>query len=176
MIETERLLLRRWREADRAPLAAIHADPEVMYWLGGVHAREDSDAFMDRYEAHFDEHGFGFWAIERREDGVLLGVAGLRRALFEGHPTSPCIEIGWRLARHAWGQGHMTEAAGAALDDGFSRLGVEEVLAWTATSNLKSQVVMRRIGMQRYEARDFDHPNLAKGHPLRPHVVFAARR
>ena len=114
MIETERLVLRRWTDADRAPLAAIHADPEVMAWLGGVATRPASDGYMARYEAHFDAHGFGVWAIERKQDHALLGVAGIRRAPFEGAPGSACNEIVWRLARHAWGGGYMTEAAGAA--------------------------------------------------------------
>ncbi len=176
MIETERLVLRRWREADRAPLAAIHADPEVMQWLGGVATRTASDGYMDRYEAHFEAHGFGVWAIERKQDQALLGVAGIRRAPFEGAPGTSCNEIAWRLARHAWGGGYMTEAAGAALRDGLGRRGLDEVLAWTAATNLRSQAVMARIGMVRDPARDFAHPGLAEDDPLRPHVVFAARR
>ena len=175
MIQTERLVLRRWTAADRAPLAAIHADPEVMRWLGGVATRRDSDVYMHRYEAHFDAHGFGLWAIERKADAALLGVAGVRQAPFAGRPPSPCLEIAWRLARFAWGGGYMTEAAGAALRDALAREGVDEVLAWTAAINLKSQAVMRRIGMVRDPARDFDQTALPEGDPLRPHVVYSAR-
>ena len=175
MIETERLVLRRWTDADRAPLAAIHADPEVMQWLGGVATRQDSDVYMDRYEAHFDKQGFGLWAIERKADAALLGVAGVRLAPFAGRPSSTCFEIAWRLARFAWGGGYMTEAAGAALQDSLTRQGVDEVLAWTATTNLRSQAVMQRIGMLRDPARDFDQTALPEGDPLRPHVVYSAR-
>jgi RimJ/RimL family protein N-acetyltransferase len=174
VIETPRLVLRRWREEDRGPLAALHADPEVMDWLGGVKSRAESDGYLDRYEAHIEAHGFGIWAVTRREDGVLLGVAGLRWAE-PGLPPAPCVEAAWRFARLAWGQGYASEAAGAALRDGFRRHGLREALAWTAPSNLRSQAVMARIGMARDPSRDFEHPALPEGHPLRPHLVFAAR-
>jgi len=174
VIQTRRLVLRRWLAKDRQPLARIHADPQVMAWLGGVATREQSDAYLDRYEVHFAEHGFGLWAVTRADDGVLVGVAGLRRVLSD-HPRAPCVEAAWRFAREAWGQGLASEAAGAALQDGFRRVGLEEAMAWTAAHNLRSQGVMRRIGMVRDPSRDFEHPALPDGDPLRSHVVFVAR-
>lgn len=176
MIETERLVLRRWRAEDVAPLAAIHADPAVMRWLGGrLLDRAETEAYLATVERHFEAHGFGFWAVERRADGALLGFSGLRVFDFDGHPMGSCVEIGWRQGLAHWGQGYATEAARAALEDGFVRAGLDEILAWTARTNLRSQAVMARIGMTRRPERDFDHPLVAEGDPLRPHVVFAAR-
>ena len=176
-IETERLLLRRWREADREPFAAINADAEVMYWHGrGPLTRQGSDASIDRYEEHFEKYGFGFWAIERKGDGAFLGVTGLRHVDEPDRPDVPCVEIGWRLARPMWGRGYATEAARAALADGFERASLEEVLAWTAVANARSQAVMRKAGMVRDRARDFAMTSLPLGHPLRAHVLFRIRR
>lgn len=174
MIATPRLILRRWREEDREPLAAIQADPQVMDWLGGAKSRAESDACLDRYDAHIEKHGFGIWAVTRLQDGALIGVAGVRRAEAD-LPPAPCVEAVWRFAREAWGQGYASEAARAALDDGFERYGLQEVLAWTVLANLRSQAVMRRLGMARDPARDFEHPGLPEGHPLRPHLVFAVQ-
>jgi RimJ/RimL family protein N-acetyltransferase len=175
MIETRRLRLRPWREADRAPNAAMLADPQVGYWLGATQTTEEADAGVDRAIAHFEAQGFGLLAIERKSDSEFLGAAGLL-TLREGHPIGPGVEIGWRLARSAWGGGVATEAARALLEDGLTRLGLEQVVAFTAWSNLRSQAVMERLGMVRQPARDFDHPSLAEDHPLRPHVVYSARR
>ena len=174
MIETPRLILRPWREADRAAFAGINGDPRVGDWLGGAIDRAASDALMDRLSAQIDEHGFGFWAAERKADGRLVGMIGLRRETKA--PPAPCLEMGWRLGADAWGEGLATEGAAAALAWGFATLEADEILAWTAATNLRSQAVMRRIGMTPDPARDFDHPALAEDHPLRRHVVFAARR
>ena len=175
MIQTPRLILRPWRDADRAPNAAMLADPEVGYWLGATQTAEEASAGIDRAIAHLAAHGFGLLAIERRADGAFLGAAGLM-TLRDGHPLGPGVEIGWRLARAAWGGGHATEAARALLDDGFTRLSLAEIIAFTAISNLRSRAVMERLGMVRRPDRDFEHPSLAEQHPLRPHVVHAARR
>lgn len=176
MIETERLILRRWRMEDVAPLAAIHADPEVMQWLGGrLLDRDETGAFIATIERHFDAHGFGFWAVERRVDGVLLGFSGLRVFDVADHPMTPCVEVSWRQGLAHWRQGYATEAARAVLADGFARAGLKEILAWTARTNLRSQAVMERIGMARRPERDFEHPLVAEGDPLRPHMVFAAQ-
>lgn len=172
-ITTERLILRRWTSADASALAAIHDNAEVMEWLGsGPLSREQSDVYLHKCDAHFAEHGFGFWAVERRSDGALIGVAGLRKVLWPDHPMTPCVEIGWRQARWAWGNGYIAEAARAALEDGFQRIGVEEVFAWTAAANTRSQAVMERIGMARHPARDFTAPALPPDHPLSRHVVY----
>lgn len=174
MIETPRLILRPFREDDRGPFAALNADPRVGEWLGGVIDRAASEALVDRLNAHIAEHGFGFWAAELKADGRLVGMIGLRRQL--DAPPAPCIEMGWRLAADVQGQGLATEGAAAALAWGFANLEADEILAWTAASNLRSQAVMRRIGMAPDPGRDFEHPALAEDHPLRPHVVYVARR
>lgn len=174
MIETGRLILRPFREADRPAFAAINADPRVADWLGGPLSRAGSDALLDRTNAHIACRGFGFWAAERKGDGRLVGMIGLRAE--PDAPLAPCIEMGWRLAADVQGQGLATEGARAALAWGFVSLDAEEILAWTAASNLRSQAVMRRIGMTPSPERDFGHPKLPSEHPLRPHVVFAVRR
>jgi RimJ/RimL family protein N-acetyltransferase len=175
VIETARLILRAPRDADREPLAALNADPRVNGWLGGMIDRAASDAGVDRQLEHFARHGFGAWVLERRSDRAVLGLAGLSHAP-DDLPTAPAIEIGWRLAHHAWGQGYATEAARAALDHGFGALHLDTVLAWTAEGNLASHAVMGRIGMTPLPSSDFDHPGLAPGHPLRRHRVFRITR
>jgi len=174
MIETERLILRAFREDDRAPLAAINGDPRVGEWLGGAIDRAASDALLDRLNAEIARDGFGFFAAERKADGRLVGMIGIRAQ--KDAPPAPCLELGWRLAVEAQGQGYATEGARALLDWGFATQGNDEILAWTAASNLRSQAVMRRIGMDPDPALDFDHPALAEDHPLRRHVVFVAKR
>ncbi|RKU04947.1 N-acetyltransferase [Burkholderia sp. Nafp2/4-1b] len=174
-IETERLTLRRWRPDDADALAAMHAHPDVTAWLArGPMSVDEAQATIARFEAHFDAHGFGVWAIERRADGALTGLCGLSREVRDAHPMAPCVEILWRQARSSWGQGHVFEVAAAALTDGFSRIGLDEIFAWTAATNLRSQRVAERLGMQRQPMRDFDHPALPAGHTLRRHVVFVA--
>lgn len=173
-IETERLILRPWREADREPYAAMSADPEVMRWLGrGPMSRVESDAQLDRFEAGADPRGLGFLAAERRGDGALLGYIALAPIPFE--PAIPQgWEIGWRLARPYWGEGYASEGAAALLAHGFAA-GLAEVLSFTATSNLRSQAVMRRIGLRRRPELDFEHPRLSVGDSLRSHVVCGLR-
>jgi RimJ/RimL family protein N-acetyltransferase len=173
MITTSRLILRPWRETDREPYVAMMADPEVGYWLGGTRAREVALADIERWDAVIARDGFGFFALERKADGAFLGAAALL-VLPADRPPGPCHELGWRLAREAWGFGYATEAARALLDEGFERLNLSEILAFTATSNLRSRAVMERLGMRRDESRDFDHPALAPDHPLRRHVVYVA--
>lgn len=175
MIETPRLILRGWRETDLAPWAALNADPEVMRHYETPLTLAESDARIDRLERHIVTHGFGEYAVERREDGVFLGMAGLAK-LEESNPLFPGVEAGWQLARHAWGHGYATEAARAAMDDGFRRVGLKEIVAFTATTNLPSQAVMGRLGMTRREDLDFDHPNVPEGHVLRRHLVWSAGR
>jgi RimJ/RimL family protein N-acetyltransferase len=174
MIETERLILRPFREEDRAPIAAINGDPRVGDWLGGVIDRAASDALIDRINAQIARDGCGFFAAERKADGRLVGMIGIR--VQADAPLAPCLELGWRLAVEAQGQGLATEGARAVVAWGFANRDADEILAWTAATNLRSQAVMRRIGMAYDPARDFDHPVLAEDHPLRRHVVFVAKR
>jgi RimJ/RimL family protein N-acetyltransferase len=174
MIETERLILRPWREADREPFAAMNGDPRVGDWLGGAIDRAASDVLMDRIQGQIEAEGFGFWAAERKTDGQLAGMVGIRRQ--SKAPPGPCLELGWRLAVDMQGTGLATEAARAAILWGFETQGVEEILAWTAAINLASQAVMRRLGMTPDPARDFDNPGLPRDHPLNRHVVYAIAR
>jgi RimJ/RimL family protein N-acetyltransferase len=172
-LRTERLLLRRWQESDLAPWAAMNADPEVREHLGDLLTREQADASVARYEAAFEAHGFGWFAVEVPATGEFIGFAGLDR-IDEGLPFTG-VEIGWRLARSAWGKGYATEAARAVLAFGFETLGLPEILALTTVGNVRSQAVMRRIGMTRDPAEDFDHPDEPEG-PLRRHVLFRITR
>ena len=174
MIETERLILRAFRDEDRAPFAAINADPRVGDWLGGPIAREQCDALVDRINAQIAADGFGFWAAERKADSRVVGMIGIRRNV--SAPAPIAIEVGWRLAVDAQGAGLATEGAKAALDWGFANVDADEILAWTAATNVRSQAVTRRLGMRHDPARDFDHTGLPDGHPLRQHVVFVAKR
>jgi RimJ/RimL family protein N-acetyltransferase len=173
MITTERLTLRHWRPEDREPYAAMMADPEVGDWLGGTQTREAALAAIDRFETELAANGLSFLAIERRADALFVGAAGLR-VLNAVLPLAPGHEIGWRLARPAWGHGYACEAARALLALGFDDLALPEIIAFTAETNSRSRAVMQRLGMRRDTARDFDHPLLAANHPLRRHVVYAA--
>lgn len=175
MIETDRLILRAFREDDRAPFAAINGDPRVNEWLGGPIGAAQSDAAIDRTNAQIAEIGYGFFAAERKADGRLIGAIGLQPIRAE-LPPAPGVELGWRLTPDAQGTGLATEGAAAVLAWGFANLDRDELIAFTAHSNLRSQAVMRRIGMRHDPARDFDHPVLAEDHPLRRHVVFVAKR
>lgn len=173
-LETERLVLRRWRPADRAPFAALNADPAVMEHFPAPLTREESDAMIARAEAHLDQHGFGPWAVEVRGGAPVIGFVGLVVPRFTAHFT-PCVEIGWRLARAHWGHGYATEAARAALAFGFGTVGLAEIVSFTVPANVRSIAVMERLGMTHDAAGDFDHPNLPEGHPLRRHVLYRIR-
>ena len=168
-------MLRDWRESDRAPFACLNADPEVVRYLSGPRDRAGSDALVDEILAHWAKHGFGLWAVERRADGAFLGFTGLSRPAFEAH-FMPAVEVGWRLARQAWGNGYATEAGRAVLDYGFEVLGLDEMVSFTVPANDRSRRVMERLGMSRLPADDFDHPRFALGHPLRRHVLYRLRR
>jgi ribosomal-protein-alanine N-acetyltransferase len=172
---TDRLTLRRWRAADREPFAALNADPEVMRYFRGPLDRAASDRFVDRVEASFDDLGYGMWAVEVRSSGSFVGFTGLARQTFDA-PFTPAVEIGWRLARPAWGHGYATEAARAALDFAFGVVGLDEVVSITTRHNGRSQAVMRRLGMTRDPADDFDYPLLPEGHPWRPAVLHRLTR
>lgn len=163
-IRTERLLLRTWRDSDREPFAALNADPVVMEHFPATLTRAESDAFVDRIERHFAMHGYGLWVVEH--DGEFLGYTGLSWA--EGLPMSPCLEVGWRLVRSAWGHGYATEAARAALEVGLEQ--VESVVSFTAVCNDRSWRLMERLGMVREGT--FEHPRVPEGHRLRTHYLY----
>jgi ribosomal-protein-alanine N-acetyltransferase len=170
-LTTERLRLRRWRAADGEPYAQLNADPQVREFFPELLTRAQSDAQIAVFEEHFEQHGFGIWALERRAGGGLLGFTGLDLATYEAD-YAPAVEIGWRLARSAWGQGYATEAARAALRHGFEVLELGEIVAVTTPVNLRSRAVMERLGMTHDPAEDFDHPEIAAGHPLCRHVLY----
>lgn len=174
-LRTARLLLRRWRDDDRAPFAALNADPRVMEHFPSLLTREESDARVARIEAHFDRHGFGLWAVEVVDVAPFAGFVGLAVTPFEAKFT-PSIEIGWRLAAEFWGQGIATEGARAALAFGFESVGLDEILSFTVPANVRSRRVMEKIGMAHDPQNDFDHPLLPAGHPLQRHVLYRIRR
>lgn len=172
---SERLILRPWREDDLDALAQLCADPEVMAHFPSTLDRAGSAQLLGRLMAHQAEHGFTFWCLERREDGVFVGFTGLARVGFYA-PFVPAVEIGWRLARPFWGQGYALEAARRALSFAFDELGLAQVVAFTVPANCNSWGLMERLGMRRDAAGDFEHPNLPAGHPLRPHLLYRIDR
>ena len=166
---TERLLLRAWRDEDRAPFAALNADPVVMEHFPAPLTRDESDALVARIEDGFAANGFGLWALEVRATGQLVGFTGLAVPRFDAFFT-PAVEVGWRLARRAWGKGYASEAAREAVRVGFEDFGLAEIVSFTSVGNLRSRAVMERIGMT--FDREFDHPSLPEGDRLRRHVLY----
>jgi RimJ/RimL family protein N-acetyltransferase len=174
MLQTDRLILREWRDDDLAPFAALNADDRVAAFLPGTLTREQSDATAARIREHFARRGFGFWAVEAPGVAPFLGFVGLSVPSFEA-PFTPCVEIGWRLAFEHWGRGFATEAARAAVRFGFDELGLDEIVSFTVPDNLRSRAVMERLGMRR-SPDDFAHPKLPDGHRLRRHVLYRLAR
>jgi len=171
VLRTPRLILRHWRPSDRAPFAALNADPVVMTHFPAPLTRAESDALADAIEARIAARGFGLWALEIPEIVPFAGFVGLSRPVFPA-PFMPCVEIGWRLAAAQWGRGYATEAAQAVLLHAWTALGLDEVVSFTAAGNARSRAVMARLGMSHDPADDFDHPQMAVGHPLRRHVLY----
>jgi RimJ/RimL family protein N-acetyltransferase len=174
-LETERLILREWRDEDRAPFHEMSRDPRVMATLGPVMSRDESDALIDRIQARHEAHGHSFWALERKDDAVFLGWCGIVLAI-DGLPITGLPEIGWRLAHHAWGQGYAREAAFASLDWGFGVQNMERVWAITSVGNTASWGLMERLGMVRHHDMDFDHPFVADDSPLKQHITYSIGR
>ena len=175
VLRTQRLTMRPFREGDREEFARINADPEVMEHFRAPLSREESDRLLDLINSGFAAHGFGLWALVGAAEGRLLGFTGLSVPGFSA-PFTPAVEIGWRLRRSAWGQGLATEAATAALDFGFGSAGLEEVVSFTSVGNIRSQAVMRRLGMTHDHGGDFQHPLVPPGHHLAPHLLFRISR
>ena len=174
-IATERLILRDWRDGDLEPLTELFADPQVMRYFDRTRSPEQTAQWLANVRAHHAQHGFGLWAVEAPEVADLIGFAGLVH-VGATMPIAPAVEIAWTFHWRHWKQGYATEAAGAALADGFARLNLREVVAFTTPVNLASQNVMRRLHMIRAAELDFDHPRILAGHPLRRHVVYRAIR
>lgn len=167
-LTTERLVLRGWRDDDRAAFHSMNADPTVMATIGAPMTRAQSDAFMNRITAHVDEHGYGLWCVEF--DGEPVGFTGFMRPWFRDG-----VEIGWRIRSQWWGRGIAPEAALECLRHGFDDLGFDEVISFTAATNLNSRRVMDKIGLRRDPDGDFQHPSVPEGDPLRPHVLYRLR-
>jgi RimJ/RimL family protein N-acetyltransferase len=172
---TERLVLRRWRPADIGPFAAMNADPVVMEYFPAALTEEQSNALAARADGLFDKHGIGLWAVEVGDAERFVGFVGLAPFFKEDPgplPFAPGVEVGWRLARNAWGKGIATEAALAALEFGFIQAGLPAICSFTSVVNERSRAVMRRIGLHHDPADDFDHPRVPAAHTLRPHVLY----
>lgn len=170
--QTQRLQLRQWRAEDRAPFAALNADPNVMAYFPQTLDRAQSDALADGCEANIAERGWGLWAVELRATGAFIGFVGLNRPA-ASLPFSPCVEVGWRLAKAYWGQGLATEAAQTALRVGFKQLALSEIVSFTAIANQRSIAVMEKLSMQR-DAQPFEHPGLPADNDLRLHYLYRA--
>jgi RimJ/RimL family protein N-acetyltransferase len=174
---TTRLRLRRIVDADRVPFAAMSADPEVMRFFPSTLLATEANDLLNRLEDHWRREGFGFWAVD--DDSGFVGLVGLLRVGFAApfvDAAAPPVEVGWRLARHAWGRGYAVEAAREAVAVAFDVIGVDEVVSFTVPANQRSRRVMERLGMTHDPAGAFEHPRLPEGHPLRPHVLYRLPR
>lgn len=175
VIETERLVLRRWKREDREFFSRLNADPRVMEFMLACLSAAESDQFVDRIENHFCEHGFGLFAVEFRPSRIFIGFAGLQIPRFKA-TFMPCVEIGWRLSPEHWGLGLATEASRAIVRHSFEDLGLDSLVSFTFAGNVRSRRVMEKIGMTHDPSEDFEHPGLPPGHPLRPHVLYRLKR
>jgi RimJ/RimL family protein N-acetyltransferase len=177
---TERLILRGWRDDDRGPYAALNADPVVMEHFPSTLTPQQSNEMVDRMIASWNDRGFGLWAVEVATadgaPGTCIGFVGLSSPLWEAAFT-PCIEVGWRLAHDAWGQGYAAEGARAALSWGFAELDPpgDEFVSFTTGANVRSRRVMDKLGMRREPDDDFDHP-LLPDWAGRRHVLYRIHR
>jgi RimJ/RimL family protein N-acetyltransferase len=174
-LHTRRCVLRQWKDSDLAPWCAMNADPEVRRWFPSVASEEQALGEADRCRDAMAQRGWGMWALEVPGAFAFAGFVGLNVPHYDA-PWVPAVEIGWRLARAAWGQGLATEAAQAALGFGFTELALREIVAITVPGNEASRRVMARLGMARDDAGDFDHPRVEAGHPLRRHVLYRHQR
>lgn len=170
-LETERLILREWQDEDRESFARMNADPMVMEFMPRLLDRKASDKLMDRFRQHFKKHGYGLFALERKEDGEFLGFVGLNH-VDSKMPFAPAVEVAWRLGHEHWGHGYASEAARRVLEYGFEDLGLKEIVAFTVHDHTTSLHIMEKLGMVRDKAGDFDYPGLAKDHPLGRFVLY----
>ncbi len=169
MIETARLTLRQWLPEDYSYFAQMSTNPQVMQYFPKLLTRTESDAFIDKIKAIIDLQGWGFWAVELKSNHQFIGFVGLHSQLTQ-FSFSPCIEIGWRLDQAYWGKGYATEAAQSVLDFAFRELKFEKIVSFTSLENLRSQILMQKLGM--IKAGEFQHPALVKDHPLSWHVLY----
>ncbi|MGR3973503.1 MAG: GNAT family N-acetyltransferase [Candidatus Rhabdochlamydia sp.] len=174
IIQTERLILRHWKEDDLLPFALLNADPRVRKHFPGVLTADESHQLAFRIQTNITKRGWGYWAVSLLTTQEFIGFIGLEEVDFTALFThsKPTIEIGWRLAFHHWSKGYATEGAKAALMYGFQQLHLPEIVAFTTRCNERSQNVMEKIGMTHDEELDFDHPKLSSDHPLKRHVLY----
>lgn len=170
LLQTPRLVIRQWIEDDLAPFANLNADPDVMEYFPTILTPEQSNAAVSKTKRQIDHRGWGFSAVEEKTSGQFIGFVGIHEPN-PPMPFSPCVEIGWRLAKPYWGKGYATEAAKAWLNHAFSVLEMDEIVSFTATTNVRSQAVMKRIGMKDSK-QNFNHPALPEGHLLQEHVLY----
>ena len=171
-LHTERLVLRHWREQDKEAFAALNADARVMEHFPAPLTRQQSDALAERIMAFMAANGWGLWAVSGRGSDEFMGFVGVQSCP-ANMPFAPALEVGWRLATPFWGQGYATEAARASLHFVATVLHEKSVVAFTALSNVRSQALMRRLGME--EEGTFEDPRLPQGHRLQRHVLYRSR-
>ena len=173
IITTTRLKLRHWQEEDQQPFIKMNMDKDVMQFFPDLQTAEETLAQIGRIKQQFTDFGYGFYAIERIDNGQFVGFTGFAHPRFESHFT-PCVEIGWRLSKANWGHGFATEAALACIHHGFKHLGFKEILSWTATINKPSIHVMEKAGLKK--TGEFEHPLIPEGHILKTHVLYKIER
>ena len=171
MVESERLILRNWKDSDQPVFAQMNTDPKVMEFLPKSFWGNDGKEVIARIKNSIETNGYGMWAMERKDTGEFIGFTGLHSPTWEAHFT-PCIEVGWRLASKYWGQGFATEGALASLDYGFNKMNLDEIVSFTVPDNTRSRKVMDRIGMTYDKSGDFNHPTLPENDPLSQHVLY----
>lgn len=169
-LETDRLIMRQWREDDFPIFAELNSDPIVMEFFPNIMNKSESDKSAKRYQSLILQHGWGLWALEQKRDQKFIGFVGLHETPAD-LPFSPCVEVGWRLAKKSWGNGYATEAAKEALKFAFEVLQLPEVCSFTSTNNLRSRAVMERLNMVNIK-QNFQHPRVPDGSPLKEHVLY----
>jgi RimJ/RimL family protein N-acetyltransferase len=173
-LETSRLKLRQWRREDRPLFAKLNADSTVMEFFPSILDEKESNEMVNKIQSLISKRGWGFWAVEKKDKGQFIGFTGLHVPTAK-LPFSPCVEIGWRLAKEFWGKGYATEAANAALNLAFEQLKISEVYSFASVGNLKSIALMERLQMVNTH-KNFDHPSIPKGHSLKEHVLYKLPR
>jgi len=169
-LETERLKLRQWEKEDWPLFAASNSDAVTMEYFPNLLSEAESYAIADKIQSLIELQGWGFWAVEEKDSGMFIGFVGLNSVL-PTLPFYPSVEIGWHLSRASWGRGYATEAAKAALEVAFNKLGFTEICSFTSVANARSIAVMRRLNMHNMH-QNFEHPVLPEGSPLREHVLY----
>jgi len=170
MLKTDRLVLRQWTEDDFVPFAQMCRDKDVMEYFPKRQTPHESCEMAKKILSLINARGWGFWAVEIPDQHRFIGFVGLHVPK-QTMPFSPCVEIGWRLAKPHWGNGYASEAAKEALKYAFTALHLDEVVSFTALANDRSKAVMRSIGM--YDSQqNFMHPDIAPSHPLCEHVLY----